>query len=256
MNLDNKKALVIGIASNRSIAAAIAKVLNNYGAQLILTYQSEKLKNRVLEIGQEINENIECHPCDLTSDQEINNLSAFVKKKWGNLDIIIHSAAFAPKELLSGDFVDNIDREGFNIAHEISSYSFSALAKSFKEILNPNSSLITLSYLGAEKVIPNYNVMGLAKASLEANVRYMANSLGNNNIRVNAISAGPVKTLASAGISGFNNILKHVESKAALKRNITLNEVANVAVFLSSDLSSGITGQTIYVDCGYSINGF
>ncbi|MBH44362.1 MAG: enoyl-[acyl-carrier-protein] reductase FabI [Gammaproteobacteria bacterium] len=256
MNLDNKKALIIGIASNRSIATEIAKVLSANGAQLLLTYQGEKLKNRVEEIANEINQNIECFPCDLSSDKNIDDLAAFTKKKWGSLDIIIHSAAFAPRELLSGDFVDNINRDGFNIAHEISSYSFTALAKSFKGILNTSSSLITLSYLGSEKVIPNYNVMGLAKASLESNVRYMANSLGSNNIRVNAISAGPVKTLASAGISGFNEILKHVEAKSALKRNITLNEIANVALFLSSDLSSGITGQTIYVDSGYNINGF
>ncbi len=168
----------------------------------------------------------------------------------------MHSAAFAPRELLSGNFVDNITREGFKIAHDISSYSFVALAKEFKGIINDGGSLLTLSYLGSEKVIKNYNVMGLAKASLESNVRYMSHALGDNNIRVNAISAGPIKTLASAGISGFNEILKHVEEKSALKRNVTLDEISNTALFLSSNDASGITGQIIYVDCGFNISGF
>ena len=172
------------------------------------------------------------------------------------LDIIIHSAAFAPRELLSGDYVDNITREGFNLAHDISSYSFVALAKEFSKILNENATLLTLTYLGSQKVIKNYNVMGLAKASLETNVRYMAQSLGERNIRVNGISAGPIKTLAAAGISGFNEILKHVEEKSPLKRNVTLEDIANTALFLTSNLSAGITGQIIYVDCGFSITGY
>ncbi len=256
MNLKNKKALIIGVASNRSIAAAIATAFGLNGANLVLTFQTEKLKSRVEDIAREIDENIECFPCDLSSDEEIVNLKNHIKKKWGKLDIIIHSAAYAPRELLAGDYVDNVTREGFNIAHDISSYSFVALAKEFNDILNENSSLLTLTYLGSQKVIKNYNIMGLAKASLETNVRYMAQSLGKKNIRVNAISAGPIKTLAAAGISGFNEILKHVEERAPLKRNITLDDVANTAVFLTSDSSSGITGQIIYVDCGYSINGF
>lgn len=256
MNLKNKKALIIGVASNRSIAAAIATAFGLNGADLVLTFQTEKLKSRVEDIAREIDENIECFPCDLSSDEEIVNLKNHIKKKWGKLDIIIHSAAYAPRELLAGDYVDNVTREGFNIAHDISSYSFVALAKEFSDILNENSSLLTLTYLGSQKVIKNYNIMGLAKASLETNVRYMAQSLGEKNIRVNAISAGPIKTLAAAGISGFNEILKHVEERAPLKRNITLDDVANTAVFLTSDSSSGITGQIIYVDCGYSISGF
>ncbi|MEC7832590.1 MAG: enoyl-ACP reductase [Pseudomonadota bacterium] len=256
MNLKNKKALIIGVASNRSIAAAIATAFGLNGADLVLTFQTEKLKSRVEDIAREIDENIECFPCDLSSDEEIVNLKNHIKKKWGKLDIIIHSAAYAPRELLAGDYVDNVTREGFNIAHDISSYSFVALAKEFSDILNENSSLLTLTYLGSQKVIKNYNIMGLAKASLETNVRYMAQSLGKKNIRVNAISAGPIKTLAAAGISGFNEILKHVEERAPLKRNITLDDVANTAVFLTSDSSSGITGQIIYVDCGYSISGF
>ncbi len=256
MNLKNKKALIIGVASNRSIAAAIATAFGLNGANLVLTFQTEKLKSRVEDIAREIDENIECFPCDLSSDEEIVNLKNHIKKKWGKLDIIIHSAAYAPRELLAGDYVDNVTREGFNIAHDISSYSFVALAKEFSDILNENSSLLTLTYLGSQKVIKNYNIMGLAKASLETNVRYMAQSLGKKNIRVNAISAGPIKTLAAAGISGFNEILKHVEERAPLKRNITLDDVANTAVFLASDSSSGITGQIIYVDCGYSISGF
>ena len=232
MNLKNKKALIIGVASNRSIAAAIATAFGLNGANLVLTFQTEKLKSRVEDIAREIDENIECFPCDLSSDEEIVNLKNHIKKKWGKLDIIIHSAAYAPRELLAGDYVDNVTREGFNIAHDISSYSFVALAKEFSDILNENSSLLTLTYLGSQKVIKNYNIMGLA------------------------ISAGPIKTLAAAGISGFNEILKHVEERAPLKRNITLDDVANTAVFLTSDSSSGITGQIIYVDCGYSISGF
>ena len=256
MNLKNKKALITGVASKRSIAAAIANAFNASGADLLLTYQNEKLKNRVEDIANEMNTNILSYPCDLSSDSEIANLKKFIEEKWGKLDIIIHSAAFAPRELLSGDYVNNITREGFSLAHDISSYSFVALAKEFSKILNENATLLTLTYLGSQKVIKNYNVMGLAKASLETNVRYMAQSLGERNIRVNGISAGPIKTLAAAGISGFNEILKHVEEKSPLKRNVTLEDVANTALFLTSDLSAGITGQIIYVDCGFSITGY
>ena len=256
MNLKNKKALITGVASKRSIAAAIANAFNASGADLLLTYQNEKLKNRVEDIANEMNTNILSYPCDLSSDSEIANLKKFIEEKWGKLDIIIHSAAFAPRELLSGDYVNNITREGFSLAHDISSYSFVALAKEFSKILNENATLLTLTYLGSQKVIKNYNVMGLAKASLETNVRYMAQSLGERNIRVNGISAGPIKTLASAGISGFNEILKHVEEKSPLKRNVTLEDIANTALFLTSNLSAGITGQIIYVDCGFSITGY
>ena len=257
MILKNKKALIIGVASKRSIATSIAEIFAKNGASIALTYQNDKLKSRVEDIASvlETSEEILLHPCDLSIDDDIRNLKLDIKDKWGNVDIIIHSAAFAPRELLNGDYVDNITRDGFQIAHDISSYSFAALAKEFRGIISPYGSMLTLTYLGSERVIKNYNVMGLAKASLEANVRYMSHSLGSNNIRVNAVSAGPIKTLAAAGISGFNEILKHVEDKAALKRNITLEEVANTALFLASDQSSGITGQVIYVDGGFNISG-
>ena len=256
MLLNNKKALITGIASNRSIAYGIAKKLSENGAQLCLTYQNDNLKKRVDNVSQELQNNTLTYPCDLSSDDSIESLRKFVTEKYQKIDLIVHSAAFAPRELLSGDYLENVTREGFKVAHDVSSYSFAALAKSFKDTVNQNGALLTLSYLGSERVVQNYNVMGLAKASLESNVRYMASSLGAKNIRVNAISAGPIKTLAASGIAGFNEILKHVEEKAPLKRNITQEEVANAALFLLSEHSSGITGQTIYVDCGYNIVGF
>ena len=256
MLLNNKKALITGIASNRSIAYGIAKKLSENGAQLCLTYQNDNLKKRVDDVSQELQNNTLTYPCDLSSDDSIESLRKFVTEKYQKIDLIVHSAAFAPRELLSGDYLESVTREGFKVAHDVSSYSFAALAKSFKDTINQNGALLTLSYLGSERVVQNYNVMGLAKASLESNVRYMASSLGTKNIRVNAISAGPIKTLAASGITGFNEILKHVEEKAPLKRNITQEEVANAALFLLSEHSSGITGQTIYVDCGYNIVGF
>ena len=256
MLLNNKKALITGIASNRSIAYGIAKKLSENGAQLCLTYQNDNLKKRVDNVSQELQNNTLTYPCDLSSDDSIESLRKFVTEKYQKIDLIVHSAAFAPRELLSGDYLENVTREGFKVAHDVSSYSFAALAKSFKDTVNQNGALLTLSYLGSERVVQNYNVMGLAKASLESNVRYMASSLGTKNIRVNAISAGPIKTLAASGIAGFSEILKHVEEKAPLKRNITQEEVANAALFLLSEHSSGITGQTIYVDCGYNIIGF
>ena len=256
MLLNNKKALITGIASNRSIAYGIAKKLSENGAQLCLTYQNDNLKKRVDNVSQELQNNTLTFPCDLSSDDSIESLREFVTEQYQKIDLIVHSAAFAPRELLSGDYLENVTREGFNVAHDVSSYSFAALAKSFKDTVNQNGALLTLSYLGSERVVQNYNVMGLAKASLESNVRYMASSLGTKNIRVNAISAGPIKTLAASGIAGFSEILKHVEEKAPLKRNITQEEVANAALFLLSEHSSGITGQTIYVDCGYNIVGF
>ena len=256
MLLNNKKALITGIASNRSIAYGIAKKLSENGAQLCLTYQNDNLKKRVDNVSQELQNNTLTFPCDLSSDDSIESLREFITEQYQKIDLIVHSAAFAPRELLSGDYLENITRAGFNVAHDVSSYSFAALAKSFKNTINQDGALLTLSYLGSERVVQNYNVMGLAKASLESNVRYMASSLGTKNIRVNAISAGPIKTLAASGIAGFSEILKHVEEKAPLKRNITQEEVANAALFLLSEHSSGITGQTIYVDCGYNIIGF
>ena len=253
INLKNKKALITGIASDRSIAAGIAKTLSQNGVDLVLTYQNDKLKSRVEKIGEQLESNTEIFPCDLSSDEDIEHLHDDINKLWGELDIIVHSAAFALREELSGNYLDNISRKGFQIAHDISSYSFTALGKKFNSIINDGGSLVTLTYLGSQRVVKNYNIMGLAKASLEANVRYMASSLGEKNIRVNGVSAGPIKTLAASGISGFGEILKHVEEKSPLKRNITQDEISNTVAFLVSDLSSGITGQIIYVDSGYNI---
>ena len=253
ISLKNKKALVIGIASDRSIASGIAKSLDKVGAELILTYQNEKLLPRVQKIADDLLIKPMILPCDLSSDAEITNLREQIEQSHNKIDIIVHSAAFAKRDELTGNYLENVTREGFKIAHDISSYSFSAIAKEFKDIINPEGSLITLSYIGANQVVKNYNIMGVAKASLEANVKYMAASLGENNVRVNAISAGPIKTLAASGISGFNDILKIVAEKSPLKRNINTDDVSNTALFLVSNLSNGITGQTIYVDAGFNI---
>jgi enoyl-[acyl-carrier protein] reductase I len=256
MNLKGKNVLVTGIASNRSISYAISKMLHENGANVIITYQNDRLKDRVIKLKNELGVTSDAYSCDLSQDSEILTLKNSVIKDHGNLDGIIHSAAFAPKELLSGKYIDNITREGFTIAHDISSYSLTALAKAFKDNLNKSSSIITLSYIGADRVVQNYNIMGLAKASLECSVKYLADSLGEEEIRVNAISAGPIKTLAAAGISGFNKILDVYKEKSPLKKNITTDDVANVAYFLISDLSSSVTGQTIYVDNGFNIVGY
>ncbi len=253
ISLKNKKALVIGVASDRSIATGIAKTFDKAGAELILTYQNEKLLSRVKKIADDLSTKPAILPCDLSSDTEIINLRKMIEKSHKNIDIIVHSAAFAQRTELAGDYLDNVTREGFKIAHDISSYSFSAIAKEFRGIINSEGSLITLSYIGANQVVKNYNIMGLAKASLEANVKYMAVSLGENNVRVNAISAGPIKTLAASGISGFNDILKIVSERSPLKRNICNDDVSNAALFLVSNLANGITGQTIYVDSGFNI---
>ena len=245
--------MVIGIASDRSIASGIAKSLDKVGAELILTYQNEKLLPRVQKIADDLSIKPIILPCDLSSDAEIANLREQIEQSHNKIDIIVHSAAFAKRDELTGNYLENVTREGFKIAHDISSYSFSAIAKEFRDIINPEGSLITLSYIGANQVVKNYNIMGVAKASLEANVKYMAASLGENNVRVNAISAGPIKTLAASGISGFNDILKIVAEKSPLKRNINTDDVSNTALFLVSNLSSGITGQTIYVDAGFNI---
>ena len=256
MNLKGKNVLVTGIASNRSISYAISKILHENDANVIISYQNDRLKDRVIKLKNELGICSDAYPCDLSQDSEILTLKNNVIKDHGNLDAIIHSAAFAPKELLSGKYIDNITREGFTMAHDISSYSLTALAKAFKDNLNRSSSIITLSYIGAERVVQNYNIMGLAKASLECSVKYLADSLGEEEIRVNAISAGPIKTLAAAGISGFNKILDIYKEKSLLKKNITSDDVANVAYFLISDLSSSVTGQTIYVDNGFNVVGY
>ncbi len=253
INLTNKIALVIGIASDRSIATGIAKSLDKAGAKLILTYQNEKLLSRIEKIADDLSIKPTVLPCDLSSDADITELRKQIEQSHKNIDIIIHSAAYALRAELAGDYLENITREGFKIAHDVSSYSFSAVAKEFRDIINPEGSLLTLSYIGANKVVKNYNVMGVAKASLEANVKYMAASLGERGLRVNAISAGPIKTLAASGISGFNEILKIVSERSPLKRNVSVDDVSNAALFLVSNLADGITGQTIYVDAGFNI---
>ncbi len=250
--LDGKRILIIGVASKRSIAWGIAQSMHREGATLAFTYQNDRLKDRVVDMAAECNSTITL-PCDVGEDSQIDDLVASLKSEWGTFDGFVHAVAFAPREALDGDYLDSIDREAFRIAHDVSSYSFAGLAKAARPILNPGSSLITLSYLGAIRAMPNYNVMGLAKASLEANTRFMANSLGQNGIRVNAISAGPIKTLAAAGIGNFKKLLGHVSAVAPLRENTTIEQVGDTAAFLASSMSSGITGQIIYVDGGYNV---
>lgn len=253
--LANKKALIIGVASSRSIAWGIAKAMRREGAELALTYQNEKLRGRVEKLASECDSDIAL-PCDVSSDEQIEELFTQLDDYWDHIDIIIHSVAFAPRDQLQGDYLESVTREGFRAAHDISSYSFAALAKAGRAMMHErNGALLTLSYLGAERTIPNYNVMGIAKASLEANVRYIATALGPEGIRVNAISAGPIKTLAAAGIDNFGKFLTYSERNTPLRRNVTIEEVGNVAAFLCSDLASGITGEIVYVDGGYHIIG-
>ena len=249
--LKGKRALIVGVASNRSIAWGIAQAMHREGAELAFTYQNEKLKTRLDKLADKLRAPIRL-PCDLSDDKQIESVFEQLGEQWGNLDILIHSAAFAPREQLEGAYMDNVSREGFLIAHDISSYSFTALGKAARPMMqNRNAAMLTLSYIGAVRAMPNYNVMGIAKASLEANVRYMATSLGKEKIRVNAISAGPIRTLASSGIKGMRAFLNHVEMAAPLQRNVTIEEVGNVASFLCSDYASAITGEITYVDCGY-----
>jgi enoyl-[acyl-carrier protein] reductase I len=251
--LEGKRALIVGVASNRSIAAGIAQAMRREGAELAFTYQSDKLRERVEKVAGECGSSISL-PCDVSSDEEIAAVFERLGEHWDHLDIVVHSVAFAPRAELEGSYVDTVTREGFRTAHEISSYSFTALAKAARPMLQGRAgALLTLSYLGAERAVPHYNVMGLAKASLEANVRYMAYSLGAEGIRVNALSAGPLRTLAASGIGDFRLLLDYAERNAPLRRNVTLEEVGNAAAFLCSDLASGITGEVLYVDCGFNI---
>lgn len=250
--LAGKKVLIVGIASKLSIATGIANAMHREGAEIALTYQNEKLKKRVEDFGSQWGSSIFL-PCDVGSDEEIENVFTELSKHWDGLDIIVHSVGFAPGHELDGDYVDVTTREGFRIAHDISSFSFVALAKAGRKMMEGrNGSLLTLSYLGAERTLPNYNVMGLAKASLEANVRYMAGSLGPEGTRVNAISAGPIRTLAASGIKSFRKMLSENEKQTPLRRNVTTEEVGNAAAFLCSDLASGITGEIMYVDAGFN----
>lgn len=250
--LQGKRALIVGLASNRSIAWGVARAMRREGAQLAFTYQNEKLKERVARLAAELDADI-LLPCDVSSDAAIEQLFTRLDNYWDHLDIVVHSVAFAPAGQLAGNFIDDVTREGFHIAHDISAYSFVALAKAGRRMLRPGSALLTMSYLGAVRAVPHYNVMGLAKASLEANVRYMAAALGPEQVRVNAISAGPIKTLAAKGISDFNKLLDYGERNAPLRRNVTIEEVGNAAAFLCSDLASGISGDVLYVDAGYHI---
>ncbi|MCG8315663.1 MAG: enoyl-ACP reductase [Pseudomonadales bacterium] len=253
--LAGKKALIVGVASKKSIAYGIAQAMAREGAELAFTYQNEKLKGRVEGFAEELGSTSDlCFPCDVTSDDEITAVFQSLGEKWDGLDILVHSVGFAPGHELDGDYVDVTTRDGFKIAHDISSYSFVALAKAAKPLMvGRNSSLLTLTYQGSERVIPNYNVMGLAKASLEAATRYMAASLGPHGVRVNAISAGPIRTLAASGIKKFRSMLSYNESAAPLRRNVTIEEVGNAAAFMCSDLASGITGEIMYVDGGFNI---
>jgi enoyl-[acyl-carrier protein] reductase I len=253
--LQDKQILITGVASNRSIAWGIARAMRAQGASLAFTFQGDKLQGRVEEVAAQCGSDIVL-PLDVASDDQIVTCFRELGKRWEGLDGIVHSIGFAPRDQLEGDYLDAVTREGFAIAHDISSYSFAALAKAGREMMaGRNGALLTLSYLGAERAVPNYNVMGLAKASLEANVRYLAASLGPTGTRVNGISAGPIRTLAASGISDFRSMLKQVEEKTPLRRNVTIDEVGNAAAFLCSDLASGITGEIIYVDTGYHIIG-
>jgi len=253
--LANKKALIVGVASNRSIAYGVAKAMHREGAELAFTYQGEKLAKRVTGFAEEFDSDIVL-PMDVASDEDIENTFAELGKRWDGLDCIVHSVGFAPRDQLEGSYIDAVTREGFKVAHDISSYSLAALAKAGRPMMaGRNASIVTMSYLGAVKTVPNYNVMGIAKASLEANVRYLADSMGPEGVRVNAVSAGPIRTLAASGISGFREMLNEAEGKTPLRRNVTIDEVGNATAFLCSDLASGITGDVLYVDSGYHIVG-
>jgi enoyl-[acyl-carrier protein] reductase I len=250
--LDDRRILITGVLSNRSIAYGVAKACHREGATLAFTYASEELKDRVVRIAAEFGP-CPVLACDVASDEQIARLFDTLRAEWQGLDGLLHSIAFAPREALSGDFLNGLSRSAFATAHDVSSYSFAALAKAARPLLaGRNASLLTLTYLGAVRALANYNVMGLAKASLEANVRYLAAALGPEGTRVNAISAGPIKTLAAAGIAGFSKILHFVEETAPLRRNVTIDEVGNVAAFYFSPMSSAITGEVTYVDGGFS----
>lgn len=253
--LTGKKALILGTASERSIAAGVARAMHQAGAEIALTYQGERLKGRVTKLATELGGDIVL-PCDVTDSDAIGGVADQIKERWNGLDILVHSIAYASGELLKGKYLDNLTRAGFLESMEISSYSFAAFGKAFWPLMkNRGASMLTMSYLGAERVIPNYNVMGVAKASLEANVRYMAADLGEDDIRVNAISSGPIRTLAASGIKGFISFLEVVREKAPLRRNVSIEEVGNTATFLCSDQASAITGEVLHVDCGFNIVG-
>jgi enoyl-[acyl-carrier protein] reductase I len=249
--LSGKKILVTGLLSNRSIAYGIARACKREGAELALTYVSDRFKGRVDDMAGEFGCDIVL-PLDVSSDEQIAALFTELAKRWDGLDGLVHAIAFAPREAIGGDFLDGLSREGFRQAHDISAYSFPALAKAALPLMQGRSaSLVTLTYLGAVRALPSYNTMGLAKASLEASVRYLSASLGKRGIRANAVSAGPIKTLAAAGIEGFSKLQKFVEANSPMKRNVTIDDVGNATAFLLSDLAAGITGNVVYVDSGF-----
>ena len=252
MLLKDKKILITGLANKYSIAAGIAIAMHREGAELAFTYQNERLLKNLEPIAKECNSNILIE-CDVADDASITKSFNELKKHWKKFDGFVHSIGYAPADQLEGNFVDVTNREGFKIAHDISSYSFTAMARESKPMLNENSALLTLTYLGSTQTMPNYNVMGLAKASLEANTRFLASSLGKDKVRVNAISAGPIKTLAASGVKNFRKMLKQHSKRAPLGRTVTAEEVGNVAAFLCSDHASGITGEITYVDAGFNI---
>ena len=253
--LQGKRALITGVASQRSIATGIAEAMRREGAELAFTYQNEKLKSRVEAAAAEYGSDIVL-PLDVTSDEQIAQCFEQLGQRWDGLDIVVHAIAYAPREAIEGEFLDGLTRENFAIAHDISAYSLAALAKAARPMMaGRNGSILTLSYLGAERALQNYNVMGVAKASLEATVRYLALNLGPEGTRVNAISAGPIKTLAAAGIANFRKMLHHFETYAPMRRSVTIEDVGNTAAFLCSDLALGITGEVTYVDSGYNILG-
>jgi len=250
--LSGKRILILGLLSNRSIAYGIARRCQAQGAELAFTYQGDRFKDRVADLAAECGSKL-VFPCDVTDDAQIADLMSSVGASWDGLDGLVHAVAYAPREAIAGDFLDGASREAFRMAHDISSYSFIALAKAALPLMTGRrAALVTLSYLGAVRTVPNYNTMGLAKASLEASVRYLAQSLGPRGIRVNGISAGPIKTLAASGIKGFSGILDTVAANAPLRRNVTIDDVGNVAAFLLSDLAAGVTAEITYVDCGFS----
>lgn len=253
--LSGKRALIVGVASDRSIAWGIAQAMHAAGAELAFSYANDKFKERVQPLAAQLGSSLTM-PLDVQLDEQLDAAFSLLQRSWGQLDIVVHAVAFAPREALVGSFAANTSREAFRLAHEVSSYSLTALARAASPLMAGRSgALLTLSYLGAERSMPSYNVMGLAKASLEANVRYLAADLGAQGTRVNAISAGPIKTLAAAGIGGFRRILAHVAEVSPLKRNVTLEDIGNAAVFLCSPMAAGITGEILHVDNGFSTVG-
>lgn len=252
--LDGKTGIVFGVANRRSIAWAIAQSWHQAGAKLAFTYQGERLKDNVEQLAGTFGDDVLMIPCDVARDEDIERVFSDVGQRFGKLDLLLHSVAFAPKEALEGTFLDTT-RDAFRVAHDISAYSLVALARAAAPMMGDGGSIVAMTYYGSEKVIPHYNVMGVAKASLEASTRYLAHDLGPRKIRVNCISAGPVNTLAARGVSGFTSMLKHYEAHAPLRRNVTTEELGATGTFLASDGAAAITGQVLYVDCGYQIMG-